>query len=165
VEIRLFSVKRGLYALLDLSIDASSSLIIIAATEVYQIAELNRIVPGHKSAHARRHRLTLAGLTCPGHQFSDDHHSGPYVFVHPDILQTLNVADFPILCFNPSLIPSIAMFEPKIFVFSLLKKWFDRIQSTVPVKLFSAFNFQQHPAFPDQHNPENLCLLNQSRGL
>jgi hypothetical protein len=32
----------------------------------------------------------------------------------------------------------------------------------VPVQFFSAFNFQQHPAFPDQYNPDDFCLLNHS---
>jgi hypothetical protein len=27
--------------------------------------------------------------------FSDAYHPGPHVFVHPDILQTLDVSDFP----------------------------------------------------------------------
>jgi hypothetical protein len=74
----------------------------------------------------------------------------------------LDVADFPILCFNPSLIPSIEMLEPKVFVFFLLNRGFNRIRSMLRVKFFSVFNFQQHPAFPDQYDPDNLYLLNHS---
>jgi hypothetical protein len=128
VEIRLFYVKRGIYASLDFFIDILSSTLIIVATDVSRISPLKRIVPGHKCAQYGRHRLTLADSTYPGHPFSDAHHSGHYVFFHPDILQTLNVADFPILRYDPSLIPSIATLEPWVFVFFLLRKQFDRIR-------------------------------------
>jgi hypothetical protein len=138
----------------------------IVATDVSRISALKRIAPGHKYAQYGKHRLTLTDLTCPGHRFSDVHHPGPHVFVHPEILQTLDVSDFPILCYDPSLIPRIATLEPKVFVFCLLKKQFDCIGSTVPVKFFSAFSFPQHPAFPDQYDRNDFCLLNDfSKGM
>jgi hypothetical protein len=161
-EIRQFSAKRARYASLDLFIDVSCSPFIIAATGVSRILALKRIVPGHKYAQYWRHRLTLANSTCPGHPFSDAHHPDPYVFVHPGILQALDVSDFSMLCYGSSLIPSIATLEPKVFVCFLLKKHFDRIRSTVPVQFFYPFNFQQHSAFPDQYDLDDFCLLNHS---
>jgi hypothetical protein len=88
----------------------------------FRISVLKQIGPGHKYAQYGRHRLTLADLTCPGYRFCDAHHPGLYVFVHPDMLQTLDISDCVILCYDPSLIPSIATLKPKVFVSFLLKK-------------------------------------------
>jgi hypothetical protein len=122
VEIRLFSVKTGLWASLDPFIDACASPLVIVATAVSRFSGLKRILPGHKYAQYGRHRLTLADLKCLGHRFCDAHHPGHYMFVHPDVLQTLDVSDFSRLCYDASLIPSIATLQPKVFVFFLLKK-------------------------------------------
>jgi hypothetical protein len=108
----------------------------------------------------------LADLTSPGHRFSDAHHPLPCLFVRPHIQQTLDVSGFPLLCRDHSLIPSIATLEPKVFVSFSLKTQFDRILSTIPVQFFSAFNFQQSPAFPDQYKVDDSCLLNYySKGM
>jgi hypothetical protein len=104
----------------------------------------------------------LADLTCPGQRFSDAHHPGPYMFVHPDFLHTLDVSEFPMLCYDASLIPNFATPEPKVFVFVLLKSQFKRIRSTVPFHFSYVCNCQQHPAFPDQYDPDDFCLLNHS---
>jgi hypothetical protein len=47
VEIRLFTVKSGLYAALDSFLDALSSAVLIAAVDFSQISALNRILPSH----------------------------------------------------------------------------------------------------------------------
>jgi hypothetical protein len=46
VEIRLFSVKTGLYTSLNVFIDALPSPLLIVATEVSRISALKLIVPG-----------------------------------------------------------------------------------------------------------------------
>jgi hypothetical protein len=61
VEIRLFSVKMGLCASLDLFIDALSYPLIIAATDVSRIAELNRIVRSTKGT-CRETSVDVSGL-------------------------------------------------------------------------------------------------------
>jgi hypothetical protein len=48
VEIRLFAVKRGLYATLDSFVDALFSALPIIAVDFSRISAVNRILPGHQ---------------------------------------------------------------------------------------------------------------------
>jgi hypothetical protein len=74
VEIYLFTVKSGLYAVLDSSVDALSSALLIVAVDFSRISALNRILPGHQYVQSGRYWLTLEDLTCPSHRFSELHH-------------------------------------------------------------------------------------------
>jgi hypothetical protein len=74
VEIRLFTIKSGLYAALDSFVDTLSSALPIVAVDFSRISALSRILPGHQHVKSGRYRLTLDDLTCPSHRFSELHH-------------------------------------------------------------------------------------------
>jgi hypothetical protein len=48
VEIHLFHVKNGLYAVLDSFVDTLSSALFIVVVDFSRISPLNRILPGHQ---------------------------------------------------------------------------------------------------------------------
>jgi hypothetical protein len=139
VEIRLLTVKSGLYAALDSFVNALSSALLIVAVDFSRIAAFNRILPGHQYVQSRRYRLTLEDLTCLSHRFSELHHQAPYIFVRSQILMSRDVSDCEILCHDPAVIPTIAFLQPSRFILFLLKNHFDCIQSTVPVQFSSVF--------------------------
>jgi hypothetical protein len=70
-----------------------------------------------------------------------------------------DVADCEILCYNPVVIPMMALLQPSCFIFFLLKKQFDRIRSTLPVQFSLVLNFHRHPAFPSRYDRDHVCLL------
>jgi hypothetical protein len=67
VEIRLFALERGLYALINLFLDTLSPPLLIVATGASQISDLAHIVSGHECFAQGRHRLTLDDLVNPDH--------------------------------------------------------------------------------------------------
>jgi hypothetical protein len=146
VEIRLFTVKSGLYAALDFFVKALSFALLIIAVDFSRISPLNRILPGHQYVQSERYRLTLEDLTCPSHRFSELHHQALSIFVRPQILMSRDVSDFEILCHDPADISMMAFLQPSRFIFFLLKNQFDRIRPMVPVQFSSVFSFQFSPA-------------------
>jgi hypothetical protein len=164
VEIRLFTVKSGLYPALDSFIDAFSSALLIVAIDFSQISALNRILPGHQYVQSGRYRLTLEDLTCPSHRFSELYHQAPCMFVRPQTLMPRDVSDCEILCYDPAVISMMDLLQRSRFIFFLPKKQFDRIRSTVPVQFSSVFNFHQHPAFSSCYDRDYVCLLDRSSG-
>jgi hypothetical protein len=149
VEIRLFTVKSGLYAALDSFVDALSSTLLILAVDFSWISALNPILSGHQHVQSRRYRLTLEDLTYPSHRFSEFYHQTQYMFVCPHILMSKDVSDCEVLCYERALIPMMALLQPSRFIFFLLKKQFDRIRSTVPVQLSSVSIFSNtRPSHP-----------------
>jgi hypothetical protein len=93
VEIRLFTVKSGLYAELNSFVDALSSTLFIVAVDFSRIWALNRILPGHQYVQSGRYRLTLEDVTRPSHRFSELHHQVPYIFVRPQMLMSRDISD------------------------------------------------------------------------
>jgi hypothetical protein len=164
VEIRLFTVKSGLYAALGSFINALSSALLIVAVDFSRISALNRILPSHEYIQYGGYRLTLEDLTCLSHRFSELHHQAPYMFIRPQIRVLKNVSDCEILCYDRADIPMTALLQPSRFLFFLLKKQFDRIRSTVPVHFPSVFNFYECPAFPSRYDRNQICLLDWSSG-
>jgi hypothetical protein len=96
--------------------------------------------------------------------FSEFHHQAPYMFVRPQILMSRDVSDCEILCYDPAIIPMVALLQPSRFIFFLLKRQFDRIWSTVPVQFSSVFNFHQRPVYPSRYDRDHVCLLDRSSG-
>jgi hypothetical protein len=141
VEIRLFTVKSGLYAALDSVVDALSSALPIGAVDFFRISALNRILLGHQYVQSGRYRLTLEDLICLSHQFSELHHQDPYMFVRLQILMSRDVSDCEILFYDPAVIPMMTLLQASRFILFLLKKQFDRIRSRAPVQSsqFSVF--------------------------
>jgi 4-amino-4-deoxy-L-arabinose transferase-like glycosyltransferase len=72
--------------------------------------------------------LTWEDLTCPSRRFSELHHQAPYMFVRPQILMSRDVSDCEMLCYDPAVIPMMALLQLSCFIFFLLKKQFDRIR-------------------------------------
>jgi hypothetical protein len=110
VDIRLFTVKSGLYSAIDSFVDALSSAIFMIAFNFSRISALNRILPRHQYAQYGRHRLTLENSSCPNHRFSEIHHQTPYMFLRPQILMSRDVSDCEILCYDPAVIPMMALY-------------------------------------------------------
>jgi hypothetical protein len=106
----------------------------------------------------------LDDLTCPSHRFSEFHQQAPYMFVRPQILMSRDVSDCEILCYDHAVIPMMTLLQVSRFIFSLLKKQFDRIRSTVSVQFSSLVNFHQHPAFLSRYDCDHVCLLAWSSG-
>jgi hypothetical protein len=75
-----------------------------------------------------------------------------------------DVSDCEILCYDPAVIPMMALLQPSRFIFFLLKKQFDYIRSTVPVQFSSVDNFHQHPAFLSRYDRDHVYLLAWSSG-
>jgi hypothetical protein len=58
-----------------------------------------------------------------------------------------DASDYEILCYDPAIIPMMALLQPSRFIFLLLKEQFDRIRSTVPVQFSLVFtNTRPSPA-------------------
>jgi hypothetical protein len=162
-EIRLFTVKNGLYTALDPFVNALSSALLIVVVDFSRISALNRILPGHQNVQSGRYWLTLEDLiaTVTGFlNFIIRFHTCLSV----QILMSRDVSDCEILRYDPAVIPKMALLQPSRFIFFSLKKQFDRIRSTVPVQFSSVFNFHQHPAFPSRYDRDRVCLLDRSSG-
>jgi hypothetical protein len=164
VEIRLFAVKSGLDATFGSFLDALSSALLIVAVDFSRISALNRILPGQQYVQSGRYQCTLEDLTCPSHLFSEPYHQAPYRFVLPQILMSRDISDCEILCYDPAVIPVMALRQPSSLIFFLLKKQYDCIRSTAPVLFSSVFNFPQHPVFPSRYDRDHVCLLDRSSG-
>jgi hypothetical protein len=162
VEIRLVTVKSGLYAAIDSLVNVLFSTFLVVAVDFSRISVLNRILPGHQYVQSGRYQLTLEDLTCPSHQFSELHHQALYVFARPQILMSRHVSDCEIFCYEPDVILMMALLQLSCFIFFLLKKQFDRIRSTVPVQFSSFFNSPQHPAFPSRYDRDRVYLMDRS---
>jgi hypothetical protein len=117
VEIRLFTVKSGLYAALHFFIDALFSALLIIAVDFSRIFGPNPILPGHQYVQSRRYELMLEDLTCPGHRFSELHHQAPHMFVRPQIRMPRDVSDCEVLCYDLVVIPMMALLQPSRFIF------------------------------------------------
>jgi hypothetical protein len=120
MEIRLFTVKSGLYAAFDSFVEALSSALLVIAVDFSRTSTLNRILPGHQYVQSGRHWLTLEDLTCPSHRFSELHHQAPSMFVRPHIRMSSGVSDCEILCYDPASIPMIALLQPGRLIFFLI---------------------------------------------
>jgi hypothetical protein len=164
VEIHLFTVKSGLYTALDSFFDAFSSALLIVAVDFSRILVLNYILPGHQYVQSGRYQLTLDDLTSPSDRFSELNHQGPYIFVRPQILMSRGVSDCEIRCYDPAIIPMMALLQPSRFIVFLVKEQFDHIRSTAPVQFSSVFNFHQRPAFSSRYDRDHVCLLDRSSG-
>jgi hypothetical protein len=162
MEIQLFALKGGLYASRNLCLDMVSSPLLIVATGASRISNFARIVSGHEYYAQGRRRLALDDLVIPDHRFSVKQYPGPYMGIPSDILTTWDVSRCQILCYKAFRIPRIALLEPKLFIFFLLKHQLCRIRSIVPVQFLSVVNFEQHQSFPSEYDPDDLCLLNHS---
>jgi hypothetical protein len=75
-----------------------------------------------------------------------------------------DVSESQILCYDLSPIPILAPLQPTRFILLLLKKRFNRIQPTVPVRFFSIFIFQRLPAVLSSYDRDHFSLLGQSAG-
>jgi hypothetical protein len=147
VEARSFTVKKGLYSSTAAFIDARSWPLLIMASSPFRTPGLRCILLGHEYVQHGIYRLTSTDLICPAHFSSELHHPAPYMFVPPDIPMSLHVSDCQILCCQPSLIPTRATLQPKVFTFFLLKKQFDRIPSTARSNSFHILAFKsQRPS-------------------
>jgi hypothetical protein len=101
LEIRLSTVKSGLYVALDSFADALSSALLIVAVDFSRVLAHNRILPGHQYVQSGRYLLTLEDLTCPSNRFSEPHHQALYMFVHPQILMSRDISDCEIFVMIP----------------------------------------------------------------
>jgi hypothetical protein len=118
VEIRLFTVKSGLYAALESFVNAFSSALLIVALDFSRISGLNHILRGHQYVQSGRYPLTLEDFTCFSHRFSEFHHQAPYMFVRPQNLMARDVTDYEILCYDPAVIPMMVLLQSSRFIFS-----------------------------------------------
>jgi hypothetical protein len=134
--------------------------LIIVAEDPEKIETMRSVTTGHRYAVGRRHRLTIEELMNPNHEFKGND-AGRYMFVDPAVINSLNVSGCQILCYEPPLIPAIAILEPTSFIFFLMKNEFLRIKSMVPGRFSSHINFQQHPAFRASYNRDEFCMLNE----
>jgi hypothetical protein len=59
----------------------------------------------------------LKNLTCPSHRFSELDHQAPYMLVRPHILMSRDVSGCEILCYDPAIIPMMALLQLSPFIF------------------------------------------------
>jgi hypothetical protein len=149
VDIFRFHNKVGLHDELEdylMNRVPGSPPLMIVAEDPEKIETMSPVTTGHRYAVGRRHRLTIEELMNPNHEFKGNY-AGRYLFVDPIVINSLNVSGCQIRCYEPPLIPAISTLEPTSFIFFLMKNELLRIQSMVPGRFSSHFNFQQHPAF------------------
>jgi hypothetical protein len=135
---------------------------LIVAGRLSDLPELRQYVVGHVYCDRERNHLTIDDIMNPSHHFSTNQHPGRYIFVAPEIVGTLDVTTCQIFCYEPSLIPSLCLLRPTLFVFFLLRAQFARLRFTVPVQFRSAFNFEQYACFPSRYSRDDFCILSQS---
>jgi hypothetical protein len=61
-------------------------------------------------------------LSCPSHRFSELHHQAPYMFIRPRILMSRDVTDCEIFCYDPAVIPMMALLQPCHLIFLSTKE-------------------------------------------
>jgi hypothetical protein len=98
----------------------------------------------------------------PTPRFTMDSHARRCILVSPGVLRNLHVSACKMLCFDSSVIGTVAALQPKLLTLLLLNKEVACMRSTVLVQFLGVSNFKRRPSFPSHHDRNDFFLLTQS---